>query len=545
MTSKGYYFDKAKKKWVGRVTIDKKRHHIGNFQTENEAKEAVKKYLIEVSKNMPPRRKANDAPALAADAFTLKQAHTYLDGLANAAKSIQIWKTCLVNLLHYHLDDGETEMNTAELTEKYADENLRPLLTNFERVSDIVENKIKRKDNGNNIAMDTQKNYYNAIVRLTQKGSPFVVDKIHRHLYIERLRDMDRASGERRDEGIEARGNLLNPDLDWPKVVKEYDEWIAAQPFTNTEKGRKDLKYAVVAGLYVLHKPRRVADYSTLQVYSKLPNEKDRVNKNILFVEKDKMTFYINVFKTRWRVNGPSRQRKELMPEYVKEVTPRLATLLKDYIKKAEIKDMSKRTADEVRQRHQYYIFAEPRKELEDSKKELEEMKKLDNIFSKTATLAFKNIFIKENGRKRDGLSVNTFRHIWQTWRLEHFAEFTINQHKDWNFEAGDMPKNYPSADRYKLRKLENVGKSKTEIVGDIQDKEYARGLAEVGIEDVGVGNKDIEIMERIGEEEDYFVDRNDKGDFDMEAAIKKLGKLEVEIARLQRAKENILKFFA
>ena len=204
--AKGYSFDAKKDRWIARMTIEKKRHHIGSFATEQEAKDAVNNFMINISKSMPPRKRGNNPPP--ADTFTLKQALTYFDGLANAAKSIQIWKSCLVNLLHYHIDDGQTEMNTAELTEKYADENLRPLMTDFAKVSDIVENKIKRKDNGNNIALDTQKNYYNAIVRLTQKGSPFVLDKIQRHLYIEKLRDLDKASGERRDENVEARGNL-------------------------------------------------------------------------------------------------------------------------------------------------------------------------------------------------------------------------------------------------------------------------------------------------------------------------------------------------
>ena len=332
-------------------------------------------------------------------------------------------------------------------------------------------------------------------------------------------------------------------------MEKEYDEWVSAQPFTNTEKGRRDLKYALVAGLYILHKPRRVADYSTLQVYSKLPNEKDRTYKNILFVEKDKMTFYINVFKTRWRVSGASKQKKELMPEYKKEVPSRLANLFKDYIKKAEIKDMSKRTLEEVRQKQQYYIFAEPRKELGDAKKENEEIKKLDNMFSKTATLAFKNIFIKENGRRREGLSVNTFRHIWQTYRLEHFAEFTINQHKEWQIEAGDLPRNYPSADRYMIRKPENVGKSKTEIVGDLADKEYAKGLMDAGAEEEGsvVGapqrERAMEQMEVINEIEEIEMDGKEQ--LDLASAIKTLGQLEIKIAKLVKQKEDILKLFA
>ena len=44
---KGVHFDKASNKWCSRITIDKKRKHLGYFLTEIEAFDCRKKYILD------------------------------------------------------------------------------------------------------------------------------------------------------------------------------------------------------------------------------------------------------------------------------------------------------------------------------------------------------------------------------------------------------------------------------------------------------------------------------------------------------------------
>jgi hypothetical protein len=564
MAGKGYYYDNSKDRFVARMTMNGKRHHIGNFKTPAEAEEAVKNFLIEKSKEaMPARRRgANRAAEAAAEdnKFTLEDAYKYFDTLPNAEKSKQIWQSQMTNLVVYAEGDEASPLTTKEFYEKHKGKDIGELIADYEKVMDIIENKIRSKTTDQPIALDTRRQYVSGIVRLTQKSSPLKIAPATRSLYISKERAYHGESNDRRDESEPTKGNLLNPELTWTRMREDYDKWVAVQPFTNTEKGRKDLKTAIVAGLYILHKPRRVADYATLQVYSKLPNKKDRETKNILHVERDKMTMYINVFKTRWTTRGGAKKRTEQMPEYVKEVQPALASLFKDYIKKAQIKDMSKRTPAQVRDKEQYYIFAETRTQLADDKAEDNAVKKIDNAFSKTAVLAFKAVFVKPDGTKREGVSVNTIRHAWNTWRVSHFNEFSIKQHREWQIEVGDTPKQYPTADRYQIRNQDNVGLTKSEVVEAIEDQEYVKGLMEAAAEGEGsvmggtAAERRMEQMEVIDEldgmdeselVEVVAIERDSRGNVGKEGALRRIGQIEVEIRNLTMEKEKLLAIFS
>ena len=89
--------------------------------------------------------------------------------------------------------------------------------------------------------------------------------------------------------------------------------------------------------------------------FSKLPKEEDRKGRNILHIQNGKATIYLDVFKTRHRVKN--NKEKDLMPAYIKELPAKLTELLIDYIKKAGIKDNSKRTRQEVKDNVQFYVF--------------------------------------------------------------------------------------------------------------------------------------------------------------------------------------------
>lgn len=428
---------------------------------------------------MPPKKK----PTI----FTLQEAIEYLNSLANAKASLRNWTDALATLVHY-VEAKElafpTTLTKKDMADQYKDVNVVPIINDTTKVIDIIDNKIMSSRNENPISVDTRKQYYLAIIRLTQKGSPVSLPKAIKESYVDKLKDVESQSNKLRNKNEPKRGNALYPNFTWNVALKEYDDFLTEKTFTNTGKGRKDLRLAVVVGMYILQRPRRVADYASLQWYSKKPNTRELNNRNIVYADGDKLYFSIDKFKTRYRVSGSSRDKKELLPRYEKEVSPRLADLLKDYIKKWNVKDMSKITSDERRNKKEFYVFyketGEPSGEGYD-----------DNSFSKYLTTAFKNVF---NDRKK--LSVNTFRHMYNTYISENIQQFTDEQLHEIAIDVGDTPRNLPTNLRYRIAAQENRDLEKTQIEGQIQDNEYARNLMIAGGEEggsVGVGGGDVE----------------------------------------------------
>ena len=279
------------------------------------------------------------------------------------------------------------------------------------------------------------KQYYLSVVRLTQKGAPLQLPKEIRDKYNDKVKDFDKKSNDARNTNEPKRGNAENPDFDWLTAQKEYEDYISTKAFTNTEKGRKELRIAILVGLNVLQRPRRVSDYSSLQYFSKKPTEKEAEGRNILYKDGDKIYFSIDVFKTRYRVSGQATEKKELLPRYVKEVNGRLASLFMDFIKKLEIKNMSKLTPAEKRASKNYYIFHQEGNQ---------EVGYTENTFSKVVATAFKVVF---NNRKN--LTVNTVRHIYNTWIAKHISEFNDAKLHEIAVDVGDTPKNLPTNLRY------------------------------------------------------------------------------------------------
>ena len=264
---------------------------------------------------MPPKKRTT--------IFTLKEGIDYINTLKNADNSKKNWIDALTTLVHYN-EAKETAFNATttkkEQAEQYADINIAPIINDFDKVVEIVETKILSSRSRTNIALDTQKQYYLAIVRLTQKGSILQLTKEIKGKYNDKLQDVEQLSNKLRNTNEPKRGNKENPDFLWTTAIKEYEDFFTTHSFTNTGKGRKDLRAAAVAGMYVCQRPRRVQDYALLQYYSKKPTDRENEGKNILYADGDKLFLSIDVFKTRWRVSGASTTKKELLPRYVKEV---------------------------------------------------------------------------------------------------------------------------------------------------------------------------------------------------------------------------------
>lgn len=423
---------------------------------------------------MPPktRRQANQEDET--KPFTLEDAINYFNSLPNAKNSTKNWKDCITTLINYNesgLNTYETNMTKNELFEKYKDIDIEPLIHDVDKVIDIVDKKLLSSVSKQPIALDTMKQYFLSVVRLSQKKSPFKLDKTIRDKYIDKLAEIESESNKQRNKNEPKRAVATYPDFTWFDAETEYKDFITTHAFTNTIKGRKDLRIACIVGLYVIQRPRRAQDYNSLQYFSKKPTETEATNRNILYTEKGKMYVSIDVFKTRWRVQGASKEKKQQLPRYIKEVNPFLASLLKDYIKKWNINDMSKLTPEEKKKGVNYYVF-----HLETGSQET----KYDGGFSKYISTCCQKVF---NNRKN--ITPNTFRHLFNTYITDNLNEFNDNQLNEISLDVGDTPKNMASNLRYRHQKQVNKDLEKTTIEGIIRYRKDAIDAMNIANEDV------------------------------------------------------------
>lgn len=479
---------------------------------------------------MPRRTRGNQRQADAPATFTLNDAKTYLDSTEYALNSVSNWWNNLTNLYSYTIEDEDERMSPIkEIQQKYGDKDVLPLIRDYDTVVDLIENKVRSRRDGAEIKIDTKKQLYYAIYSVLGKGSPIrdVVGKELRDKYDAKVKEYDKLSNQNRNQNLAQRGNVLHKDLTWEQIQKEYEVFRTTASVTNTGSGRKNLKSLVCTGLYTLHYPRRLEDYATLQMYSKLPSAKEQEGKNILLVERDSMTLHIDKFKTRYKANKDGSKKKELLPRYVKTVNTALESLLRDYIKKFGIKDMTKRTADEKRQGKQYFVF--------NKEPENEEGYSADSFGGYLSKSAFPTVF-----NKRRGLSVNSFRHAFATWLAENFNQFNAQQHKEFAVAVGDTPKELPTNIRYMIANEDNIGLNTSEIRGALADDAYARRLADANAEEEGsvagdvprgVGDRQspLEVIEEEGSE----LIEVPMGGLTVAEITRRLGELEVEKARL------------
>jgi len=467
------------------------------------------------------------AKATTAKIFTLTEAMNYFDTLANAKASIRNWVDSLITLVHYH-EQGEsafpTTMTKKELGETYEGVNVLPIITDFDKVETIIDEKVMSSRSKQPIAIDSRKQMYLSVIRLTQKKSPCQIDKKIRERYNDKLKEVEQASNQLRNLNTAKRGNLKYPEFDWTTALFEYHEFLTTKSFTNTAKGRKDLRMACIVGLYVEHRPRRVQDYSSLQYYSKKPIDRELDGRNVLYVDDGKMYLSIDVFKTRWRTRGNSTQKTELLPRYVKEVNTRLASTLKDYIKRANVKDMSKLTPAEKKAKKNFYVFYKETGTVEDAYDE--------NSFSKLVSQAMKHVF---NGRT--GLSVNSLRHMFNTWISDNLNQFNDAQLQEIAIDVGDTPKQLPTNLRYRIQDARMEGQTKTAIEGDVIYHTYMKEMQERNADEQGsVGDVPQEVQQEVDadEVESPVVPTPMVVDGDIDNLYMKLGRAMMEVKNIE-----------
>ena len=462
--------------------------------------------------------------------FTLEQAKNYINSLANATNSKLNWVNALTTLINFNESNKntyETEKTKEELYNDYKNVNIKPLIDDFEKVQEIVDNELLSSVSKQPIAIDTRKQTYLAIIRLTQKKSPLQIDKEIREKYIDKLKDVESISNQQRGLNKPKRAVAAYPNFTWFDAESELKNYIDTHSFTNTQKGRKALRNAVVCGLYVIQRPRRAMDYMLLQYFGKPPTEQESKDRNILYNDNGKLYFSIDVFKTRYRTTGSSKERKELLPRYVKEVNSYLASLLKDYIKKFDIKDMSKLTRDEKKKGINYYVFHQEKKN---------QTQNYGSGFSKYVSSCCEKVY------KRKNLTPNSFRHLFNTYIADHLNEFNDNQLHDISLDVGDSPRNLSSNLRYRHQNQQNEDIAKTQIEGIIRYKKDAKDAMDIQNEDVGsigdvqeVDDKDNKSVSDIDEiQSPSPAPINVSTDTELEVLYRKLGDAQIQMKTIE-----------
>ena len=421
---------------------------------------------------------ATKTPIPRKSSFTLQKCLEIIRGLANPESTKEIYNRCLTNLAIYAsaVPSLYSDLTAPEASHKLKDFDLGKLIRDFAKTVDVIENKSFNRKTGQPLALETKAQFYKTIVRLFGKGTgKFEVEKALKDNYFNKVYEYDKAGNAVRDQNAPKRGVADHPDISWEDALARYTDYLDTESMTNTKTGNHRLRIATILGFYILQRPRRVQDYQLLQLYHKYPATHPK-DKNILVMEKDKATIYLDKFKTRWSTRGSTNKRGEVLPLYKKELNPRLVSLLKDYIKRFDVKDK------------QYVFFPEGANHDEPYS---------DKSFGTAITSSLAQIMKPLLKTKKNLGGVNTLRHWFNTYVTEHYNEYTDAQRKEIALDVGDTPRNPSTNLRYTIANQGNKGKTVTEIQGEVFDREKAKEQAILEAEEEGsVGEVDQPMLD-------------------------------------------------
>ena len=387
--------------------------------------------------------------------LTLKQAIEYIDKSELADNTKEVYRRNITDLVFFahggfnSNDEITHAMTNKELQAHYDDENIAPLLTDFDKTVDIIQNKrVNRKTPGKPLSINTTKGYYLAIIHLARKGGCLNLPADTLKKYEDKHNTQKASSKAARDKSALRPFNIKYPDVNWDWLQRAFSEWLKKTPFTNTTTGRSSLRTACLMGLYMEIIPRRVQDYYTLQYYSKLPSEQEMKGRNILLLNRDTARLYLDDFKTRLlaRKRG-TKERKEVLPTFVKDLPPVLASRFRDYVSKAELVD----NAGKPKPKKPTYIFHIENAEQSDLYAE--------KGFSAQVSKAIKRVF------KLEG-TVNDIRHEWQNWIGSNLQVFTQEDLQQMAYEFGDKSRDTSLG----YRTIKNIAPTKTEKVALVRE---------------------------------------------------------------------------
>jgi hypothetical protein len=514
---KNYYWDATKARFIARAMNGGIKRQLGSFKTEQEAIDAVQKYLNDnhtvmakktstAKKNTP--KKSTAPKALLGD--VLKYIH---NTLINPDTTKRIWGDNITKLCLYAQQDKDDLMKYTikELGIILEKVDLVPIMADKKLVDDIIMNTMRNKINNSILSNETRKTIYVALHGVSTNLASWQSVKEHgvplseatRRYYndtVKQIKEINEAA----DDHQQPKGNVkmfiqkYGKDYKWENLVKDYDSFIDDLRYDNSEKSKQQLRDACLMGLYVHHIPRRLEDYFKLQMYRKKPTQHD--DKNILVIDGDKATIYVDDFKTRKKVNKSGTGFKDMNKMFIEAIKPQVVSLLNEYIKRWDIKEGE-------------YIFHPV------------DGKKQDHYTSTAASNNLTAVMKRVYDKNHMGLSL--MRHLWGGWFEAHQHKFNNKQKRDIFVKFGDTRTRLPTPYGYALKLDGQENKTVTEIQGEIAAEKEANELAMRDAEEEGsIGDVDMDadVTEIVSPK---------KGNDDIEALWEQMAALEVQKMRL------------
>ena len=447
-----------------------------NIEREEAAasKPTVKRYI--------PKKKVAAPVVTRKSKFNLAKCVESINMLPNLPGSLKIYVNAITSFAVFAQPNPEDfeGVSQEEARERLKDFDIGSLIRDYEKTCDIIDNKVKSRKDGDEISPWTKEKMYEVIQKLIGNKAGQIDPGKNKKLkenYLKKNKDYDNLGKDVQRKNEAKGGNAKNPEVTWEILEERWNRYVDTQPMGNDNTGKQRLRNAVIVGLYIAQRPRRLEDYNSLQLYPSMPKKyPDQVN--MLVMGKDSGMLHIDHFKIRKTTSGS--KLKERLKRYDKALNPKLFHLFKKYIQFFGI-DASKHENVFFRLRQNSFEedcrLRDPLYEISDASKKKEYK---DLGFGTAITAAAKHVL------GVSGWSCNSFRHAFDTFISQHRSEYNQEQLREISVDVGDTPKDPASNEMYRVVDPANRDKTPTEIQGDIMDRLRAREVANLEAEEEG-----------------------------------------------------------
>ena len=392
--------------------------------------------------------------------------------------------------------------NITKICNHFENDNLDELLGNPEPFLQKLKLMTYSRDDMKLVSSESIKTYLILIRTLTKDNKIASVTEDKQKIYNNEMKKYAKLTEHDRGKN-EKKGNLAeNPEVTWDFILKKRAEFEKSKYMTSD-----NLRFLTLISLTTLIRPRRL-DARHIKVYHKLPKDPSPLDSYVLLGKGKEVKICYGEFKTRMRMG------KEYMKPFKRTLPSELASLIRNYVKKEDLKDGD-------------YLFFNVSKTEQYS----------DSSFSKQlAKASFKVLGVK--------LTANDYRHSYMDFLTDHFKEFNDNDLKQIALEMGDL--NVYTALKYrfanKTKEKENVTQINERLVEQREQK------ANQLIHDEEEGSRAIhqeEENESVGTPEDnpeIVINLNNDFPNNLQKAYEMYAEKQFELEALKRHIEALLK---
>jgi arsenate reductase-like glutaredoxin family protein len=242
MDIKGYYFDKAKQKFIVRFVKDGKRVHVGSFKTEDEAKLAVAE-----SRNKTSHDKDID---MAKKKTTPKnKIKTTADALAFLEK--QKYKPKSLSLYTANLE---------KICKHFETENLDNMLSDPKKFFEKLRMMTYENDENKLVSPESIKSYLTLIRELTKDNQVPSVDEAKVKIYNNEMLRYAKLTEHERGKNRK-KGNLAkHSEVDWTWILRKRDEFEKSRYMTEEQIRHFALISLITMRVEVTRRPFAISD---------------------------------------------------------------------------------------------------------------------------------------------------------------------------------------------------------------------------------------------------------------------------------------------